>query len=150
MAKLQPPDDFREFLRLLSENQVDYLLIGGYAVGNYGYVRPTADMNVWIAMRPDNAERLVQAFRQFGLTTPAMTPEVFLELGHIIRLGVPPLQLEIHTTISGVSFEDAYGRRVLAGYDGVSASMISREDLVTNKRASGRTKDLDDVSELER
>jgi hypothetical protein len=137
-------------LRLLNENQVDYLLIGGYAVGNYGYVRPTADMDVWIAMRRDNAERLVHAFRQFGLATPAMTPDVFLEPGHIIRMGVPPLQLEIHTTISGVEFDDAFGRRTLAKYEGVTASMISREDLVKNKRASGRPKVLVDVSELER
>ena len=140
---MQSPDDFREFLRLLNEHRVDYLLIGGYAVGNY-------DMDVWIATRRDNAERLVNAFREFGLATPAMTPEVFLEPGHIIRMGVPPLQLEIHTTISGVEFDDAFSRRTIAEYEGVDALMISREDLFANERASGRPKDLIDLSELER
>jgi hypothetical protein len=135
---------------LLNEHQVDYLIIGGYAVGNYGYVRATADMDVWIAMRRDNAERLVNAFREFGLATPAMTPDVFLEPGQIIRMGVPPLQLEIHTTISGIEFDDAFGRRAIAEYDGVDALMISREDLFANKRASGRPKDVVDLSELER
>lgn len=99
------PFDFKEFLRLLNENDVRYLLIGGYAVGYHGYPRATNDMDVWIAIHPDNAQRVVDALKEFGFDHPELTPGLFLQENKIIRMGHPPMRLEISTGISGVEFE---------------------------------------------
>jgi hypothetical protein len=146
MDTIRIPPDFSEFLKLLREHRVDYLLIGGYAVGYHGYPRSTGDMDVWVSMSPDNAVRLAAAVQAFGFADASAellsTPE------RVIRMGVPPLRLEILTSISGVEFADAYGRRIDALIDGVPISIIALEDLKTNKRASGRLKDLSDVDNL--
>jgi predicted nucleotidyltransferase len=147
---LRLPDDFKEFLRLLDSHRVEYLLIGGYAVGHYGYLRATADMDVWVAISPDNARRVVAALEAYGFGPSSVAPELFLVPGNIVRLGVPPLRLEILTTISGVSFGDCYGRRVHDICDGIQVSLIGLGDLKVNKAASGRAKDLDDLEQLER
>ncbi len=84
------PNDFKEFLKLLNEAEVQYLLIGGYAVGYHGYPRATADMDIWVAISPDNAAKLVGVFRHFGMQDPSVTPHLFQERGKIIRMGVPP------------------------------------------------------------
>ncbi|NQT92719.1 MAG: hypothetical protein HQ559_08155, partial [Lentisphaerae bacterium] len=88
MAEQVLPDDFKEFLRLLNETDVQYLLIGGYAVGYHGYPRATADMDIWVAIAPDNASRLVDVFNRFGMRDPKLTPSLFQERGKIIRMGV--------------------------------------------------------------
>ena len=97
--------DFKEFLKLLASNKVEYLLIGGYAVGYYGYPRPTGDMDIWIGISPNNAGRVVRALREFGFTTSA---KKFLQENSVVRMGVPPFRLEILTTIDGVSFPECY------------------------------------------
>jgi hypothetical protein len=148
MAKLQLPEDFREFLKLLNENQVEYLLIGGYAVAHHGYVRTTADMDVWIGLTDTNAGRLVKAFREFGLTSSTLTPGFILRAGKIFRMGFPPFRLEVHTIISGVDFAVAYANRVNATVDGIEIPVISLDDLKRNKIASGRHKDLADLDHL--
>ncbi|MGH2586905.1 MAG: hypothetical protein ACRDJE_18480, partial [Dehalococcoidia bacterium] len=113
MADIELPPDFKEFLRLLNANQVDYLLIGGYAVTYYGYPRATADMDVWIAIHPENASRTVAALKEFGFDLPELSPELFLSENRIVRMGVPPVRIEIATTISGVDFADCYAARVV-------------------------------------
>lgn len=142
------PPDFKEFLRLLNAGQVEYLLIGGYAVGYYGYPRATVDMDVWIAINRQNAERAVAVLREYGFEMPELSPELFLEEDRIIRMGVPPLRLEVMTSISGVRFEECYPDRVLAKIDDVEVSLISLRHLKINKQASGRHKDLDDLENL--
>ena len=142
------PDDFKEFLKLLTEANVEYLLIGGYAVGYHGYPRTTADMDIWVAISPDNATRLVDVFRRFGMLDPSITPSLFQERGKIIRMGVPPMRIEVLTDIDGVAFTDCYDARVTADIDGQMVQLISREHLRVNKRASGRYKDLDDLEHL--
>ena len=102
MTQLQA--DFKDFLSLLNAHRVDYLLIGGYAVGYHGYPRATVDLDVWIARMPDNANRMVAALREFGFTDPVLTTGLFLEPDRIVRMGVPPFRIEIATTISGVDF----------------------------------------------
>lgn len=106
------PLDFKEFLNLLNDNQVAYLLIGGYAVGYHGYPRATNDMDIWIAISPDNAERIVNALRKFGFDTPDVTATLFLKEKSIVRMGIPPMRIEITTGISGVEFADCYADRV--------------------------------------
>ena len=135
-------------MRLLNEHGVEYLLIGGHAVGYHGYPRATADMDVWTSMRLENAKRLVEALRQFGFSSPEIQPELFLEPNEIIRMGVPPLRIEIATTISGVCFEDCYAERVVAVLEGIEVNLISLKHLRINKQVSGRHKDLDDLENL--
>lgn len=131
MAKQKLPQDFREFLRLLSDHEIDYLLIGGYAVGFYGHPRTTADMDVWVSDNPENARRLVRVLEEFGMVSDNLTPELFLTPGNIVRMGLPPVRIEILNDI-----------------DGVTVRLISLSDLRRNKRASGRHKDLDDLEHL--
>jgi len=131
MATIQLPPDFREFLRLLNSYQVEYLLIGGWAVGYYGYVRPTNDLDVWVAIEPRNAERVAAVLKEFGFDVPGLSTELFLTENQIIRMGVPPIRVEILTTVSGVSFSDCYATRTREAFEGVAVNLISLADLKT-------------------
>jgi hypothetical protein len=148
MATIHLPPDFKEFLRLLNAHKVEYLLIGGYAVAYHGYPRATADMDVWVAVEPANADRVVSALREFGFDPPDLSPELFLQPWQIIRLGLPPVRIEIATTISGVDFAECYADRVEDVLDGAPVTLISLGHLKINKRASGRHQDLADLDEL--
>ena len=148
MATIQLPPDFKEFLRSLNAHKVEYLLIGGYAVNYHGYPRATADMDIWIAIHPTNAKRVVTALKEFGFDLPDLSPELFLREWQIIRLGVPPVRIEIATTISGVNFAECYGERVEDSVDGVPVNLISLRHLKVNKKASGRHQDLADLEHL--
>ena len=141
-------DDFREFLKSLNANRVEYLLVGGYAVGLHGYPRATVDLDIWVRMSEQNAERVVQTLRAFGLETTAPEPAVFLNPRTLVRFGLPPFQIEIMTTIDGVEFEPCRQRALMLDLDGVSAPVIGLEDLKANKRAAGRHKDLNDLQNL--
>ena len=142
------PADFREFLKLLNSHHVEYLLVGGYAVGFYGYPRATADMDIWVALHANNAKRLVAALEEFGFNVPELRADLFLKENKIIRLGVPPFRIEILTTISGVSFEECYARRQRQVVDALEVDFLGLADLKTNKKAAGRHKDLDDLEHL--
>ena len=142
------PSDFKEFLKLLNDAEVEYLLIGGYAVGYHGYPRTTADMDIWVAISAENASRLVGVFRRFGMRDAKLTPELFLKSGKIIRMGVPPMRIEILTEIDGVRFDECYAAREVVRLDGQSVDLISLRHLRMNKFASGRHKDLDDLEHL--
>jgi hypothetical protein len=144
------PPDFKEFLRLLNSKQVEYLLIGGYAVGYYGYPRATADIDIWIAINPDNAQKVVAAIDEFfGVRLQDATPELFLQENKVARMGVPPFRIEVLTTISGVGFPECYAERVVDTLDDVQVTIISLKHLKLNKKASGRLKDLNDLEHLE-
>jgi hypothetical protein len=147
MAKLLP-DDFREFLKLCNRKRVKYLLIGGYAVSHYGYPRATADMDIWVESSAANASRLVTVLKEFGYGVKALAEDLFLKPDQVIRMGVPPLRLEILTTISGVKFPTCYSARTRVRLDGILVDLISLGDLRKNKRASGRLKDRDDLAHL--
>jgi hypothetical protein len=148
MATIHLPPDFKEFLRLLNVHKVEYLVIGGYAVGYHGYPRATADMDIWIAVHPPNADKIVAALEEFGFDPPDLSAELFLRQWQIIRLGVPPVRIEIATTISGVDFAGCYADRVEDTLDGVPVNLISLKDLKRNKQASGRHQDLADLEHL--
>jgi hypothetical protein len=150
MAKPRLPADLREFLKLLNSARVDYLLIGGYAVGYYGYPRATGDMDIWVRASDKNARKLVRVLQDFGFNLPELTPELFLKANQIVRFGEPPLRIEILTTISGVAFDGCFARRARVKLDGLRINLISIMDLKKNKAASGRPKDLDDLQALEK
>jgi hypothetical protein len=136
-------------LKLLKEHEVRYLLIGGYAVGYHGYARATEDMDIWVAIHPENAQKIFSALKAFGLDDSKLKPDLFLQKPKIIRMGFPPMRLEITTSISGVEFDACYQTRIVDKIDGVEVNLIDLESLIRNKAASGRTKDTADVEKLE-
>lgn len=142
------PQDFRDFLKLLNSKRVEYLLIGGYAVGYYGYPRATADMDIWIAVSKENAKKMTEAIKDFGMNTPDLQESIFLEPGKMIRMGYPPIRIEVLTEASGVDFRKCYALRKETKIDGIKVKIISLKDLLRNKKASGRHKDLNDLENL--
>jgi hypothetical protein len=143
------PKDFREFLQLLNSREIEYLVIGGYAVGYHGYPRATGDMDIWIAMTEKNASEMVHALKEFGFDLPELKKELFLKKNKVIRMGIPPMRLEVLTSIDGVQFEDCFKNRLIADFGTFKVNFISKDDLLANKRASGRPKDLADVDNLQ-
>ena len=133
---------------MLNSHRVEYLLVGGYAVGYHGYPRATGDMDLWVAVRQNNAEKLVVALREFGLNAPQLSADIFLQENQIIRMGVPPMRIELLTTISGVDFDSCYSERIVDVIDSVEVHIINLKHLKQNKQASGRHKDLDDLQYL--
>ena len=145
---LELPKDFKEFLSLLRIHGVEYLLIGAYAVGYHGYPRATKDLDIWIAATPENAKRVVTSLKEFGFSTPELTTELLLKPNNIVRMGEEPMRIEVLNWASGVNFEKCYGERIIDTLDGVEVSLIGLEHLKTNKKASGRLKDLADLEKL--
>lgn len=157
----------KTFLSLLNVNQVEYLVIGGHAVAYHGYLRPIADLDIWISIQRVNAQKIVSVLHSFGngLPTEAETffemPERVIRIGthpfriehfqngdRFIHLGIQPPQLEIMTSISGVEFSQCYANRVTDNLDGVYVNFISLSCLIDNKKASIRPKDADDYKHL--
>mgnify|MGYP002395898276 CR=1 FL=1 len=147
MTTIRLPHEFLTFLRLLNQSGSKYLLIGGYAVAHYGYVRATGDMDVFVECSKENARTLTDACKEFGLGD-SVSEETFLVPGQILRFGLPPMRLEILNEISGVSFEDCWKSKKELQVEGITIPIISLEDLLKNKRASGRTKDQIDIEQL--
>jgi len=124
-------------------------VVGGYAVALYGYPRATGDMDIWIAISEDNARKTVEALKEFGFSAPELKEELFLEREKNIRMGNPPLRIEILTSIDGVEFTECYRNKKSVTIDGIDINFISLEDLKKNKRVSGRYQDLADLENLE-
>jgi hypothetical protein len=148
MATIQLPPDFKDFLKLLNEEKVEYLLVGGYAVGFHGYPRATKDMDIWVAVSPENAERLVRVFCRFGFSQKIFSPASFLNEKKVIEIGIEPFRIDVIMSISGVSFSECYAQKVEYLYEGIPINLIDLEHLKSNKRAAGRLRDLADVEEL--
>jgi predicted nucleotidyltransferase len=129
---IQIPRDFQEFLQLLNDQGIEYLIVGGYAVGHYGYVRYTGDLDIFVALSKENAEKLVRAFRDFGFNMAEVKPELFLNKGRIVRIGNEPMRLEILNEIDGVDFEDCYAQRNEIHIGGLKANVISLGPVNTN------------------
>jgi hypothetical protein len=146
MIALHP--DFREFLQLLNARQVEYLLIGGYAAALHGHVRFTQDIDIWVYTSPANVEKAILALEDFGLPQADEFREILQKEMRVIGMGVPPVRIEVVTTISGVTFEECYKNRLSVDIDGLSVPYISLSDLRKNKLASGRSKDLADLEAL--
>lgn len=142
--------DFREFVELLIKHEVQYLITGGYAVGVYGHPRYTGDIDIWVGTSSENAKKLVTVFNDFGLASFGLTSDHFTEREQMIQIGYPPHRIDILTSIDGVSFAEAYPARNTIEIDGLKIPFISLEDLIRNKRATGRGIDLDDLKNLQR
>ena len=142
--------NYTDMLKCLNGAGVDYILVGGWAVNMYGYIRATVDLDIWILADRANAQRVYAALGEFGAPIADVKPEDFAEDGIIFQIGVAPCRIDIITRISGVAYADAVKRAVSKEIYGIAVKVISIEDLIANKKASGRTKDLADVEVLER
>jgi len=142
------PLDFREFLRLLHKHEVEYLVIGGYAVGYHGYPRVAPDIDIWIAGDSLNAERMVDVMMAFGFDRSALSASLFLQNKNFVRIGKPPLCIKVLTKISGVKFDECYAERTMEIIEEVEVNFIGLKHLKINKKASGRYKDLSDLENL--
>lgn len=141
-------NEFKEFLKLLNDHEVEYLIVGGHAVAYHGYPRSTGDLDVWISVNVNNAKKLANVMIDFGFSSESVSSSVFMEVDRVLRMGVAPNRIEILTGIDGVEFDSCFQTRVSAELDGISVSMIGLDSLKENKRASGRHKDLADLDEL--
>jgi predicted nucleotidyltransferase len=148
MATIPLLPDFRDLLRFFSDEEVQYLIVGGMAVNLYGYHRATGDMDVWVAVTTENEDRLANALERFGFSKEAVAQRPLLEKPKFIRIGEKPIRVEILTEISGVEFEHAFGRRNVVAIEGLEINFIRLDDLRTNKSAAGRTKDVADLEHL--
>ena len=146
MENLHP--DFKEFLKLLNSHQVDYLLVGGYAVSIHGYPRYTGDIDFWVALSDENAQKIVNVLKEFGFDLPNLSTELFLDKSRMTRLGREPVKIEILNSVSGLDFLPCQERAISIDIDGISIPVISLNDLRQNKLASGRAKDLADLENL--
>jgi len=146
MITLAP--DFKDFLQLLSDHNVEYLLVGGYAVALHGYVRYTSDIDIWILSTPENVDKVISALRDFGIPNADSLKEVLELENRVIGMGMPPYKIELVTSIDGVLFHECYRNRQSTDVDGILINYLSLDDLRKNKLASGRYKDLDDLQHL--
>jgi hypothetical protein len=137
------PLEFQDLLRSLNDHDVQYLVVGGWAVIHYGYVRYTGDIDTWIAVSPQNTSQLAATLMQF--CQGRFDPDTINKKRKTLELGNPPLRVHMMCDISGVEFEDCQKRQNKAEWDGIPVPVISFADPVANKRASGRMKDLADV-----
>jgi predicted nucleotidyltransferase len=142
------PPEFSRLLSALASNEVEYLVVGGYAVIHHGYVRTTGDLDIWVGLNTDNAAKLEQSLRSLGFNPPGMKADWFTRKGSVLRIGTEPLRFDIINHIDGVVFPECYERRVEADVGGVKVNFISLQDLKANKKASARNKDLADLDYL--
>jgi hypothetical protein len=140
--------DFQDLLRSLNEEKVDYMVIGGMAVNYHGHHRSTGALEVWVAVNVENEERLARALRRFGFAEQTVSRRPLLEKPKFIRIGEAPLRVEIHTEITGVEFDESFARSEKATIQGIVVPFIGLSDLIRNKRAAGRLKDLADIDAL--
>jgi hypothetical protein len=141
--------DFLEFARELNNHKVEYMIVGAYAMAAHGYSRATGDIDFYVRPNKINAKNLYNALKNFGAYLHETSMEDFSKDNFVLQIGVAPLRIDILTSISGVSFDEAYSQRIEREVEGLALSFLSREFLIINKKATGREKDLHDAKELE-
>ena len=140
--------DFREFIELLNSNEVEYLVVGGYAVGFHGSPRFTGDIDFWLAISRTNASKIMKVLSDFGFTSLDITEDDFLNQDLIIQLGYEPVRIDLLTSVTGLNFQDCFPRRMEADFSGLKVNFIHLNDLKINKSLTGRNKDLGDLDSL--
>lgn len=140
--------DLREFIELLNSRRVDYIIVGGHAVAFHGHPRFTGDIDFLLRPSQENAELLIGAIIEFGFPEIRLSAGDFTRPNTVVQLGYPPNRVDLLTSISGVDFEEAWSSRLAGELDGLPVYFLGRDALLKNKRASGRDKDLGDVSKL--
>ncbi len=141
--------DFKEFLALLAANKVDYLIVGDYAVAFHGHPRYTGDIDIWVKPSQENAAKLVKALDGFGFDAGPLAELDFEAETIAFHLGVPPVIIDILNKIAGVKFDQCFANKAEIEMEGLRINYISYQDLLTNKKASGRLQDLSDLENLQ-
>ncbi|MBS4036022.1 MAG: hypothetical protein KGZ85_16280 [Ignavibacterium sp.] len=141
--------DFREFIELLNQNDVKYLIVGGYAVAVHGYPRYTKDIDIWIFTDESNLKKIVKAINDFGFKSSNIKVADLKESGTVVQLGLPPNRIDLITDVDGVDFDDCYNNKFEIISNGLKMNFIGLEHLKKNKKASGRYQDLADLENLE-
>ncbi len=142
-------EDYKDMLHALSDEKVKFLLVDAYALAAHGYPRATMDIDIWIMPSPQNADAVLRALGSFGAPLHNLTKEDLQKDGTIFQIGVAPRRIDIITTASGLQFEDAYERSLAVNIEGIEVHVPSIDDLILNKKTSGRIKDLADAEALE-
>ena len=142
-------EDYRDILHALSEEKVRFILVGAYALAAHGYPRATMDIYIWVMPSPENAEAVLRALSRFGAPLHNLTREDLLKDGTIFQTGIAPRRIDIITTASGLQFEPTYRNSISVNIEGIEVRIPSIEDLILNKRSTGRTRDLADAEALE-
>jgi hypothetical protein len=142
-------EDYREMLQILADEKVRFLLIGAYALAAHGYPRATMDIDIWVKPEPDNADAVLRALRRFGAPLNNLTKADLEQEGTVFQIGVAPRRIDIITAVSGLQFDEAFSNASPVDVEGIQVYIPSVADLIRNKRASGRTKDLADAEALE-
>ena len=142
-------EDYKEMLQCLAAEQVKYLLVGAYALAAHGYPRATMDIDVWVMPSPENAEAVLRALRRFGAPLHGLTIADLQKDDTIFQIGIAPRRIDLITGASGLQFEEAFAHSEEVDIEGLRVRIPSVKDLIRNKRASGRTKDLADAEALE-
>ena len=140
--------DFAEMLSALSEAGAEFLIVGAHALAAHGIARATGDIDIWVKPTQENAERVMRALIVFGAPLKNLTVDDLTKTDTVFQIGVEPCRVDILSGISGVQFADAWSRRLVLDIEGMSVPVLSHADFVTNKRASGRPKDLLDLELL--
>jgi hypothetical protein len=143
-------ENFRDMLFALSEAEVEYLVVGAYALAAHGSPRATGDIDFWVRPTEVNAGRVWNALQSFGAPVSQLRIEDFCTDNVVYQIGVPPQRIDILTSITGVEFSDAWQSRIVLEIDGISVPVLGLRDLMTNKLASGRDKDLADIPVLKK
>ena len=142
-------EDYKEMLHALSAEKVKFLLVGAYALAAHGYPRATMDIDIWVRPSPENAAAVMRALKRFGAPLRELSVSDFQTEGVIFQIGVAPRRIDIITAVDGLTFDDAFAHSTGVEIEGLEIHIPSVPDLITNKRASGRTKDLADAEMLE-
>jgi hypothetical protein len=145
---MEAQQDFKELLELFNEHHVEYMIVGGYALAFHGAPRYTGDMDIYINPEHKNAERVMEALEEFGFGSFGLRTEDFMHQEKIIQLGVPPVRIDIITSITGVSWQDASSGKVKGQYGDIEVYYIGRDQFISNKKAAGRRRDIADLELL--
>ncbi len=140
--------DFREFIQLLNDHNVLYLVVGGYAVAFHGHPRHTKDIQIWIGLDKSNAEKMLQVLKDFGFGSLDLKVDDFLNPEQVVQLGYPPNRIDLLTDLKGINFKECYSTKVEITIEGTIINFIDLENLKKNKKATGRHQDLADLENL--
>ena len=145
---MEVQQDFKKLLALLNKHAVEYIIVGGYALAFHGAPRFTGDIDIFVRPQPQNAARILEALNEFGFGSAGLTEEDFSTPHKVVQLGTPPVRVDLITSLTGVSWEEAVAANSPGSYGDVPVLFIGRKEFIANKRAMGRKKDLADIEAL--
>jgi hypothetical protein len=145
---METQQDYRDLLASLNAHGVEFIIVGAYALAYHGAPRLTGDLDILVDASAENSTRVMNALKEFGFESLDLAAEDFQQPDNVIQLGVPPLRVDILTTLTGISWAEAFSGKVAATYGDVPVFYLGREEFIANKRALGRQRDLADIEAL--